>query len=83
MNLPVSPQMNVPVSPQVSDAALVFDNVSCGYGDTIIVRGVSGRVAAGRVLGTQKLIPEGIARSFQKIMNKHREVRHGLFLLRY
>ena len=51
MNLPVSPQMNVPVSPQVSDAALVFDNVSCGYGDTIIVRGVSGRVAAGRVLG--------------------------------
>lgn len=30
---------------------LRFTDVSCGYGDTIVVRGVSGRVAPGQVLG--------------------------------
>ncbi|MDB5943345.1 MAG: branched-chain amino acid transporter, ATP-binding protein [Ramlibacter sp.] len=30
---------------------LVFDNVVCGYGDTMVVRGVSGKVEPGRVLG--------------------------------
>lgn len=30
---------------------LRFDDVSCGYGDTIVVRGVSGQVAPGQVLG--------------------------------
>ena len=28
-----------------------FDQVVCGYGDTMVVRGVGGRVASGRVLG--------------------------------
>ena len=31
--------------------ALAFDGLVCGYGDTLVIRGVSGRVAAGRVLG--------------------------------
>lgn len=30
---------------------LVFENIVCGYGDTMVLRGVSGRVAPGRVLG--------------------------------
>jgi ABC-type branched-subunit amino acid transport system ATPase component len=29
----------------------VFDQIVCGHGDTMVLRGVSGRVAAGRVLG--------------------------------
>lgn len=35
----------------MSAASLVFEDVVCGYGDTMVVRGVTGRVAAGRVLG--------------------------------
>ena len=31
--------------------AFVFDHVACGYGDTLVLRGVSGRVAPGGVLG--------------------------------
>lgn len=30
---------------------LVFDNVVCGYGDTLVVQGISGRVGSGQVLG--------------------------------
>lgn len=30
---------------------LVFENVVCGYGDTVVVRGVTGRVQPGRALG--------------------------------
>lgn len=30
---------------------LAFDRVVCGYGDTMVVRGVSGRVGRGKVLG--------------------------------
>jgi ABC-type branched-subunit amino acid transport system ATPase component len=29
----------------------VFENIVCGYGDTMVLRGVSGRVSPGRVLG--------------------------------
>jgi ABC-type branched-subunit amino acid transport system ATPase component len=29
----------------------VFEQIVCGYGDTLVLRGVSGRVAPGRVLG--------------------------------
>lgn len=35
----------------MSGTSLSFDNIVCGYGDTMVVRGVSGLVAAGRVLG--------------------------------
>lgn len=35
----------------MSASSLSFDDVVCGYGDTMVVRGVSGHVAAGRVLG--------------------------------
>jgi ABC-type branched-subunit amino acid transport system ATPase component len=35
----------------VNDAALAFTDIVCGYDDTMVVRGVSGRVDAGRVLG--------------------------------
>lgn len=35
----------------MSGTSLSFDNIVCGYGDTMVVRGVSSRVAAGRVLG--------------------------------
>lgn len=31
--------------------ALVFEDLVCGYADTVVVRGVTGRVAAGQVLG--------------------------------
>ncbi|MCA0240933.1 MAG: ATP-binding cassette domain-containing protein [Proteobacteria bacterium] len=31
--------------------ALTFEDLVCGYGDTMVVRGVSGRVQAGSVLG--------------------------------
>lgn len=34
-----------------SDRSLVFEEVVCGYGDTVVVRGVSGRIGSGRVLG--------------------------------
>ena len=34
-----------------SELGLVFDDLVCGYGDTMVVRGVSGRGDAGRVLG--------------------------------
>ena len=34
-----------------SDPSLVFEEVVCGYGDTVVVRGVSGRIGSGRVLG--------------------------------
>lgn len=30
---------------------LVFEKIVCGYGDTMVLRGVSGRVGPGRVLG--------------------------------
>ena len=35
----------------MSDASLVFTDFVCGYGDTMVVRGVTGRVEPGRVLG--------------------------------
>lgn len=35
----------------MSAPSLVFSDVVCGYGDTMVVRGVSGRVDGGRVLG--------------------------------
>lgn len=35
----------------MSGASLVFEDVVCGYGDTMVVRGVSGRAAAGQTLG--------------------------------
>lgn len=35
----------------MSEASLVFEDVVCGYGDTMVVRGVTGRVEPGRVLG--------------------------------
>lgn len=35
----------------MSDASLVFADIVCGYGDTMVVRGVSGHVEAGTVLG--------------------------------
>jgi ABC-type branched-subunit amino acid transport system ATPase component len=35
----------------MSRPALAFDGIVCGYGDTMVVRGVSGRLDAGRVLG--------------------------------
>jgi ABC-type branched-subunit amino acid transport system ATPase component len=35
----------------VTDALLEFDGVVCGYGDTMVVRGVSGGLRAGSVLG--------------------------------
>lgn len=34
-----------------TDTGLVFEDLRCGHGDTIVVRGVHGRVDAGRVLG--------------------------------
>jgi ABC-type branched-subunit amino acid transport system ATPase component len=38
-------------SARLDDQALVFDGIVCGYGDTMVVRGVSGCMQAGRVLG--------------------------------
>lgn len=35
----------------MSDASFAFDGVVCGYADTMVVRGVSGRVEPGAVLG--------------------------------
>jgi branched-chain amino acid transport system ATP-binding protein len=35
----------------MSDPSLVFEDLVCGYGDTMVVRGVTGRVEPGRVLG--------------------------------
>jgi len=35
----------------MSNTTLVFENVVCGYGDTMVVRGVTGRVEPGRLLG--------------------------------
>jgi branched-chain amino acid transport system ATP-binding protein len=35
----------------MSGASLIFEDVVCGYGDTMVVRGVTGRVEPGRVLG--------------------------------
>ena len=35
----------------MSNVSLAFEDVVCGYGDTMVVRGVTGRVDAGRVLG--------------------------------
>lgn len=35
----------------MSDASLLFEDVVCGYGDTMVVRGVSGVVEAGKALG--------------------------------
>lgn len=35
----------------MSDASLVFEDLVCGYGDTMVVRGVTDRVEPGRVLG--------------------------------
>lgn len=35
----------------MSATTLVFEDLVCGYGDTMVVRGVSGRVQAGQVLG--------------------------------
>lgn len=35
----------------MSGTSLSFDDIVCGYGDTMVVRGVSGHVAAGRALG--------------------------------
>lgn len=32
-------------------SAFVFEQVVCGYGDTLVVRGIGGRVGSGRVLG--------------------------------
>ena len=35
----------------MSDTSLVFEEIVSGYGDTVVVRGIAGRVDAGRVLG--------------------------------
>lgn len=35
----------------MSASTLVFEDLACGYGDTIVVRGVSGQIAPGQVLG--------------------------------
>lgn len=35
----------------MSEAALTFEGIVCGYDDTMVVRGVSGQVGAGTVLG--------------------------------
>jgi len=35
----------------MSGDSLIFEDVVCGYGDTMVVRGVTGRVEPGRVLG--------------------------------
>jgi len=35
----------------MSTPLLVFDDVVCGYGDTMVLRGLAGAVGAGRVLG--------------------------------
>lgn len=35
----------------MNGGTLSFEKMVCGYGDTMVVRGVSGRVAAGRALG--------------------------------
>lgn len=35
----------------MSDASLVFTELVCGYGDTVVVRGLSGEARPGRVLG--------------------------------
>jgi ABC-type branched-subunit amino acid transport system ATPase component len=35
----------------VNESSLIFENVVCGYGDTMVVRGVSGHVPPRRALG--------------------------------
>ena len=40
-----------PVEGTSPDAGLVFEDLVCGYGDTMVLRGVGGSVAPGRVLG--------------------------------
>ncbi|SEK12241.1 amino acid/amide ABC transporter ATP-binding protein 2, HAAT family [Variovorax sp. OK212] len=47
VNTQVDAQARMPTNPQL----LTFTDVVCGYGDTMVLRGLSGGVAPGRVLG--------------------------------
>ncbi len=45
------PPTGTPAGAAPAAPALDFDGLVCGYGDTMVVRGVSGRAQAGQVLG--------------------------------